>query len=171
MKTHILAIAGLCLIAPAALAQNATQISSVQSGHDCSGCNLFQADLSYRNLEGLDLSGSRLRQADLSLSTMNGTDFSGTDLSVTNLFAGRFTSASFRNANLRQSVMVGGYFGSADFTGADLEGANLSGAELDTAKGLTQAQLDKTCGDEATLLPGALRIPSCEKLRALGLKR
>ena len=40
-------------------------------------------------------------------------------------------------------------------------GANVSGAELDGARGLTQAQLDKACGDRATRLPHGLRIPAC----------
>ena len=62
---------GLALTAPAAMAQNVAQISSVQKGSSCPGCNLFQADLSNKTLKGVNLSHSRLRQADLSLSTMS----------------------------------------------------------------------------------------------------
>jgi len=39
---------------------------------------------------------------------------------------------------------------------------NFSGAEMSTAVGLTQRQLDRTCGDRATELPKGLRIPECE---------
>ena len=94
-----------------AQAQNAGQIASVQEGHSCPGCNLFQANLSYHDLDSLDLSGSRLRQADLSLSTMNNADFEASDLSITNLFGARFTGANFHDANLERATMVGAYFG------------------------------------------------------------
>ena len=39
----------------------------------CTGCDLFQVDLSYQELTGRDLSNARLRQADLSLSTFDKT--------------------------------------------------------------------------------------------------
>ena len=77
------------------------------------------------------------------------------------MFGARFTASSFRNADLSRTSLVGAYFGSADLTGADLSGANLSGAELDTARGLTQGQLNTACGDHTTLLPPGLTIPSC----------
>ena len=41
----------------------------IGGGRACVKCDLFQVDLSYKELEGRDLSGSRLRQADLSLAT------------------------------------------------------------------------------------------------------
>lgn len=155
-----LVLAAGVLTAPAA-AQNAGEIARVQSGQDCPGCNLFQADLAYRDLEGLDLSGARLRQADLSLSTMNHASFARADLSVSNLFGARFTAASFRNADLSRANAVGAYFGSADFTGAVLDGTNLAGAEMETARGLTQAQLSAACGDGATRLPEGLTLRAC----------
>lgn len=163
MFKQILLTGALLALAPSVLAQNASQIQSVQSGHSCSGCNLFQADLSYRDLPGIDLSGSRLRQADLSVSTMNGSDFESANLTVANLFAGRFTSANFRNADLSEAYLVGGYFGGADFSGANLTHTNLSGADMATTRGLTQSQLDRACGDEYTVLPKPLRIPVCRR--------
>ena len=49
------------------------------------------------------------------------------------------------------------------FRGAILDGVNFSGAEMSTAVGLTQRQLDRTCGDRSTELPRGLRIPECEQ--------
>ena len=161
MKRLLAAAALLALSAAPALAQDASQIARVQGGASCSGCNLFQADLAYRDLPNVNLSGSRLRQADLSLATMNGANLSASDLSVANLFGARFTGVSFRNANLRDANLVGGYFGGADFAGADLNGAILSGAEMRQAHGLTQSQLNTACGDASTELPAGLRVPSC----------
>lgn len=154
------ALAAVLLVAPAS-AQNAGEIARVQSGQNCSDCNLFQADLAYRDLEGIDVSGSRLRQADLSLSTMNQARFDRADLSVANLFGARFSGASLRNADLTRANAVGVWFGGADLTGARLDGTILSGAYLRTARGLTQAQLDTACGDRSTELPAGLSLSPC----------
>lgn len=161
MKQVLAAITLAVALGAPAMAQNAGEIARVQSGQSCTGCNLFQADLSYRNLPGVDLTGSRLRQADLSLATMNRARFTRTDLSVANLFGGRFTGASFAGANLERATLVGAYFGSADFSGANLTGANISGAEMERARGLTQSQLNAACGDASTRLPAGLRVPPC----------
>ncbi|WP_421791431.1 pentapeptide repeat-containing protein [Hyphobacterium sp.] len=161
MKRPALIFALLASLTASAAAQNSGSISRVQSGASCSGCNLFQADLSYRDMPRVNLSGSRLRQANLSLATMNGANFGGADLSTANLFGGRFTGASFVQSNLQNANLVGAYFGSADFSGANLSGAILSGAEMERVRGLTQRQLDAACGDSQTRLPYGLRIPVC----------
>ena len=161
MLKHIAPLAFAFALGGVATAQNAEQINQVQGGQSCAGCNLFQADMSYRDISGVDVSGSRLIQSDFSLATADRVNFEGANLSISNLFGGRFTSANFRKANLERATLVGGYFGSADFTGASLASANLSGADLETARGLTQAQLDRTCGDRSTSLPKGLRIPAC----------
>ena len=159
-----LLLAAFSLFALNAGAQNASEIEAVRSSHSCAGCNLFQANLSYHDLPGLDLSGARLKQSDLSLSTMNKANFAGSNLAISNMFGGRFTGASFKNADLSRTVLVGAYLGGADLSGANLSGANLSGAELTTAKGLTQDQLDTSCGDATTHLPEGLQIPLCRAL-------
>lgn len=156
-----LAAFAILTLGTTAQAQDAAEIARVQAGQSCPGCNLFQADLSYRDLPDLDLSGSRLRQATLALATMNRTRFDNANLSVANMFGGRFTSASFRHADLTRANLVGAYLHSADMTGARLDGANLSGAELGTARGLTQTQLSTACGDASTELPAGLHIPRC----------
>lgn len=161
-QTALLVIAAIASLAalPAA-AQNASQISSVQQGHSCPGCNLFQADLVGREIPGIDVSGSRLRQSDLSYSIMDRVNFSGTDLSVAEGYAGRFTRASFRNANLQDASFVGAYLGYADFAGATFGGTVLAGANLEGAQNLTQSQLNNACGDGETILPAGLRVPAC----------
>jgi uncharacterized protein YjbI with pentapeptide repeats len=57
---------------------------------------------------------------------------------------------------------VGGWFGGSDFTAAKLDNANLSGADFETAKGLTQSQLDVACGDKDTKLPKGLKLLPCK---------
>ena len=142
-------------------AQNASQIAVVQDGKSCAGCNLFQANLSYRDGAKMDLSDARLRQADLSLATYDDVNLSRANLSVANLFGTRFNRANLSQANLENAIAVGTYFGSSTLSGASLAGTNLSGADLSLAKGLSQAQLDRACGDRATRLPKGLRIKPC----------
>lgn len=161
MKPIALAAAALAFLAGPALAQNAGQIASARGGASCAGCNLFQADLARAELRGKSFSGARLRQADLSLAVMNRTNFAGADLRDVRGFGGLFSSANFSGANLTNSTWVGAYFGGSNFRGANLSGANFSGAELDRARGLTQAQLNGACGDQGTTLPAGLTLPLC----------
>ena len=161
MLKQIVIASALMMTASPALAQDASEIASVQNGQSCPGCNLFQADLAYMDLEGIDVSSARLRQADLQLSTFDNWNFSGTNLSVANLFGARFNGSDFSGANLRNAALVGTYFGSSNLENADLAGANASGADLSIAKGLTQSQLSRACGDATTKLPQGLSIPTC----------
>lgn len=149
------------LIATPAAAQNASQIAAARNGADCPKCNLFQADLSGVELKGKNYAGARLRQADLSLGIFNRSNFAGTDMRDVNAYGALFSSASFANADLTNASFVGTYLEGADFRGATLDGTNFSGAEMDRARGLTQARLDRACGDATTRLPAGLTIPAC----------
>ncbi len=164
MKPILISTLAAALLATAALpasAQNAGQIARVRGGASCPGCNLFQGDFSGLEARGLNLSGSRLRQSDLSLSVMNHTRFSGADLRDVEAYGGVFSSSNFSRADLTNASFVGTYLEGANFSGATLVGTNFSGAQLSRATGLTQAQLNHACGDDATTLPGSLRIPAC----------
>ena len=154
-------IAALLAVAAPALAQNAGQIASVKRGSSCAGCNLFQGDFSGLEARGLNLSGARLRQADLSLSVMNRSRFSNTVMRDVEAYGGVFSGSNFSRANLTNASFVGAYLEGASFAGATLSGTNLSGAQLARATGLTQAQLNRACGDGSTVLPQGLRIPAC----------
>jgi uncharacterized protein YjbI with pentapeptide repeats len=149
------------LFASLAQAQDMAQIENVKAGKSCSGCNLFQANFAYLDGAKLDLSGTRLRQSDLALSTFDDINLSDADLSIANLFGARFNRTNFSRANLRNAIAVGTYFGASDFSGADLTGVNFSGANLASAKNLTQAQLNTACGDQSTRLPRGMTLPRC----------
>ncbi len=160
MRTLVAALAVLALAAPA-MAQNAGQIARAVGGASCPGCNLFQAEFNNLQATGLDFSGARLRQADLSLTVLNRARFNRADLRDVNAYGGVFSSASFAGANLTNAGFVGTYLRGASFSGATLVGTDLSGADLTGARGLTQSQLDRACGDATTVLPGGLHIPPC----------
>ena len=105
--------------------------------------------------------GARLRQSSFALATYNDVDLSDANLSISNLFGARFNRTNFSNANLQSVSAVGTFFGASTLSGANLTGANLSGADLKLTRGLTQAQLNRACGDDSTQLPKGKTIPSC----------
>ena len=160
MKRLLISLAVLMVAAPAQ-AQNAGQIARVRGGASCSGCNLFQAELSGLQARGLNLSRARLRQADLSLVVMNRTRFDNADLRDVEAYGGVFSGSSFAGADLTNASFVGTYLEGANFRGATLDGANFSGASFRRATGLAQSQLNRACGDEATRLPSGLSLPRC----------
>lgn len=163
MKPILTAVLVLTTAAAAlpAVAQNASQIVRVRGGASCAGCNLFQGGFSGLQARGLNLSGARLRQADLSLAVMNRTRFSNADLRDVEAYGGVFSGSSFAGANLTNASFVGAYLDGANFSGATLDGANFAGASLERATGLSQSQLNRACGDEATQLPAGRTIPHC----------
>ena len=161
MKHAIIALAAAAFALPA-MAQNAGEIEKVrQGGASCVGCNLFQADFSYREMPNVNLSNARLRQSDLTVAVLDGANLSGANLSITNAYGVRMTGANLSNADLTDAVLVGAYLGGVNLKGARLNGANLSGAYLVSARGLTQSQLNTACGDAATELPGGMTVPRC----------
>jgi len=160
MKSFALA-ALISLAALPAAAQNAAQVERAEGGASCPRCNLFQANLGNKDLRGRNYAGARLRQADMSLSVFNHVSFAGSDLRDINGYGALFSSANFKNADLTNATLVGSFLQGANFRGAKLEGVNFSGAEMDRATGLKQAQLSRACGDESTKLPRGLRLPAC----------
>jgi uncharacterized protein YjbI with pentapeptide repeats len=151
----------LCLAAGSAAAQNAGQIARARSGASCPRCNLFQADFANLKLTGRDFSGARLRQASLTAATLTRARLARTDLRDADAYGAVLTGADLKGADLTHASFVGAYLAGADLKGARLDGTNLSGAELQHARGLTQAQLDRACGDPSTRLPPGLHIPAC----------
>jgi uncharacterized protein YjbI with pentapeptide repeats len=161
MKSIALA-ALLSLAALPAFAQNAGQVSRVEAGASCPGCNLFQANLYNKDLRGRNYAGARLRQADMSLSVFNHVSFAGSDLRDVNGYGALFTGANLKGADLTNATLVGSFLQGANFKGAKLDGVNFSGAEMDKAVGLRQSQLARACGDASTTLPRGLHLPACQ---------
>lgn len=157
----LLGALAMALAPVAASAQNSGHISSAKRGANCPGCNLFQANFSGIEVSGRSYARARFRQADLSLTVMNRTNFARADLRDVNAYGAVFSSSNFAGADLTHASFVGAYLAGANLSGARLDGTNFSGAELGQARGLTQGQLNRACGDEATELPRGLQIPRC----------
>ena len=72
---------------------------------------------------------------------------------------GEFIVADLRNASLIGADLRGAVLSGAYLFHADLNGTHLFRADLTDAKGLTQAQLDAACGEDAQLPPGLTLQP------------
>jgi uncharacterized protein YjbI with pentapeptide repeats len=74
---------------------------------------------------------------------------------VSNLAYARLDQANLKAANLQGAVLD-----YADFNGAVLVDTKLSGASLQQAQNLTQAQINNSACDAAALLPSHLENPT-----------
>lgn len=91
-------------------------------------------------------------------------DCSGLLLATSDLQQADLTGVNLRGSNLRYARLSSAVLAGADLTGADLFGADLRdtdlrGANLAGALYLTQMQVEAALGDEATMLPAAIRRP------------
>jgi uncharacterized protein YjbI with pentapeptide repeats len=163
MKCILFALVAAIVPAAPAQAENLCAGQEVRAGRrDCHGCDLFQSDLSYLDLRGRSFVGARLRQSNMSLAEVDNANLAGANLSFVDSFGARFASARLDNADLRNGNFVGAYFGNASLRGVLLDGAILSGADFSGARGLTQAQISKACGESATVLPAGITIAPCK---------
>lgn len=182
----LLAVALAAFGGPAG-AVNIEDLKRLQETGDCAKCYLRGAELAGAQLTGADLRntvfyeadlrGADLRKGDLSKSDLgravlmradlSGAKLRGVDLTRADLLRARLVLADLSGANLGRADLMEADLVAADLSGADLSGANLSKAILfdpywGAAKGLTQGQLDKACGDAETRLPRGLTLRPCE---------
>jgi len=134
----------------------------------------FEAtDLRRAKLVGQDLVGSSfrsatLRSANLARSDLRSATFDDADLRDANLQRANLDHASLMRANLSGVNLAGASLREANLCGANLHDASLAqaaleGADLSGASGLTQAQLNRACGDARTRLPDGLTIAACAR--------
>lgn len=135
------------LIPVLAISPDRTAVGSIKAGHhDCPHCDLAGADLTNQCVKQGNLEGAKFDRARLVLMCMSYADFRG---------------ASFRNADIAGANLAHAKVDDADFTGADLSITSIRGTDLSRAIGLTQAQLDRACGDVETRVPAGLRAKTC----------
>ncbi|MFQ5934087.1 MAG: pentapeptide repeat-containing protein [Dehalococcoidia bacterium] len=152
---------------------------------DALGAFLAKADLRFANLQGAilieanlehaDLSGADLGEGLLTRANLQEADLIDADLQGANLIEANLEQATLVRAGLQEADLSGANLQGADLRFADLQDANfavlrpfvwisaadLSDADLSTARGLVQNQLDRACGNEKTKLPEGLTIEPC----------
>ena len=116
----------------------------------------------YKSVKGAKLAGSDLRHADAVGAFLVKADLRKAKLQKANLIG-----AKLQKANLQFAKLQGANLQFANLQGADLRGvylkgtplwgAKIQGADFSLAKGLTEKQLDRACGDEKTKLPEYLK--------------
>jgi len=109
-------------------------------GANLSQTDLFGASLINANLAGADISEAHLAQVVLRNANLHGADLTDSSLA----------RADLRRANLQ----------STNLTGANLKGTLLAGTDLIHARGLSQDQLEQSCGDIETKIPKQLVRPT-----------
>jgi uncharacterized protein YjbI with pentapeptide repeats len=142
------AVAQVIASAEAPKSQIAANVARIKSGDvNCPHCDL----------KGADLSNECVKKGDLT-----GADFTDVTAHYMCMSYANFTDVSFKNADLTGANLGHADLTRADFTGAKLSITSIKGADLSTAKGLTQAQLDRACGDADTKLPAGLHASFCK---------
>ncbi|MGC0389367.1 pentapeptide repeat-containing protein [Bradyrhizobium sp. USDA 241] len=132
------------------------------SGASLERANLSDAKLSGANLRGANLRGANLRGASLERAQdLQSADLSGATLSFANLRDATLSGATLSGADLSGVILFNADLSRANLSGASLLGATLLDADLSGARNLTQAQLDKACGNANTKLPEGLTIKRC----------
>ena len=121
--------------------------ATVKPGMHCPNCDFA----------GLDLTNQCVKNGNLS-----GADFDRTKLVLACMSFANFRSATFRGADLSGANLSGSKLDDADFSGAIFSATQARGTDFSRTKGLTQAQLDGTCGDAKTRAPAGLRVRPCQ---------
>lgn len=116
----------------------------------------------FRMAPGSDFEGTRAVEARIAEFEAAGVNLEGADFSYAVLPNARFSGAILRDASFRAAKLQGSDFTRAVLTGADFTGAELADVDLETAQDLTQAQLQRACGNAGTRLPAGLTLPLCD---------
>lgn len=160
-RAPLLACGLLCLGAPAALAQLEPVVMRPHASGQCA-CDFSKRVLNhYVITPNSDFGGTRAVEATMRGLVAAGVKLSRADFSSAVLTDARFTGSILRQVQFRNAKLHNSDFTRADLSGADFSGADLSGADLETASGLTAAQLEDACGDARTKLPIGLSVPLC----------
>ena len=131
---------------------------------DC-GLGEYTIDLSNSILLNGALSRTSVKKANFSQSRIFGFDFRGTDFSDANLVAAHFENCSFVGCNFERAEMGEVRIVAPEcpeenpFEGANFKGAEIHGADLKSAYGITESQINDAVGDADTKLPRGLKQP------------
>lgn len=123
----------------------------------------FEKVLGYRtsfvgaDLGGANFTGAEMQRADFSSANLVNVSFAKSELGRADFAGANITGTDFTHANLARTDFRKAVFdGPISFTGAHLFLTRFEGVNLSDAVGLAQWQIDMSCGDGNTRLPGNL---------------
>lgn len=120
----------------------------------------YRADFTGVSAVEASFTNAELQRAEFSKADLTSADFEKAELSRVNFAGATITGTRFSLANLSRADFQGAVFqGPIDFEDAFLYLTRFDGMDLSAATGLTQAQLDLTCGNADTKLPAGLTAP------------
>ena len=129
--------------------------------------NLSQADLRGTDLQKVNLKNAGMKEARLQFCNLNGADLENTNLKKAKLQETNLQSSNLKNAQLNGAGLFEANLQYANLENADLTGAqfnedtlfnqaNLKGANLSQATGLSSGQIETALTDAKTQLPDYL---------------
>jgi uncharacterized protein YjbI with pentapeptide repeats len=111
------------------------------------------SDSSFKCINLRKAKGMDLRRINLSKAHLRYSNFSESDLSHSNFQNADVFQSNFKNANLSKANFQGATLEHSRFSAANLKGADLRGAGLGRALGLSCEQIKSAVIDESTILP------------------
>lgn len=126
-------------------------------GANLSRIEAYRADMNGLKAKNALFVAAEMQRANLRDAYLVGADFSKAELGRVNFENSNISDVSFRLANLSRANLIHAKLGgSVDMEGAFMFRTHIEGVDLSGVTGLTQKQLDMTCGNEATKLPKGL---------------
>lgn len=125
---------------------------------------LTSTDLRRSNLRGAHLENTELLGAHLAWSFLNGAHLEGAELYQANLQQALLEDANFEGADLSEAHLEKTSLVRVNLKGTTLHYTNLRGADLSSAIGLTQKQIEWAILDAETKLPSDLTNSSQTKV-------
>jgi uncharacterized protein YjbI with pentapeptide repeats len=121
----------------------------------------YRSGFSNVSADGATFAGAELQRANFSGAKLAGVDFEKAELGRANFQKAVLTGTRFTLANLSRADLTGSIFeGPIAFDRAFMYLTRIQGLDLSAAVGLEQSQVDLTCGDASTKLPGGLTMPT-----------
>ncbi|WP_157628198.1 pentapeptide repeat-containing protein [Ensifer sp. BR816] len=111
--------------------------------------------------KGASFANAELQRTDFSRARLIGANFERAELGRSNFDGAKLNGTRFSLANLSRADLSGVIIkGPVAFDRSVLFLTRIEGLDLSAATGLQQAQIDLTCGDDATKLPPGLSVPA-----------
>lgn len=121
----------------------------------------YRGNFSAISAENASFASAELQRTDFTGARLAGADFEKAELGRANFDKAVLTGTRFAMANLSRAKLSGAVLeGPIDLDRAFLFLTRIEGVDLSRASGLTQEQVDLTCGDGATKLPSGLAVPA-----------
>lgn len=139
----------------------ASLAGAVADGANFTDVEGYRTDLSNVSATNASFRGAELQRSSFANAALQGASFEKAELGRVEFAGAHLGNGVFKFANLaRASFKTAAIEGALDFTGAYMFLTRIEGADLSQATGLSQAQVDLTCGDADTKLPSGLAPPA-----------